>query len=468
MRLYRLVIVLSFLLVSLNVNSQTNEDDINSLSIFSEYVKAKNYDAAYEPWMELRERNPKFNSAIFVYGERILKYKIENSSDEEKINYINDLTKLWNEKRINFPSKTPLGDVLAKSAQLLYDYMSELNMTKSDVYDKFDNAFITDSETFNNPKNLYTYFVLIVDLYDKQLKSAEELFTKYDEISEKVEREIKNYTNKVNKFVSEDMSESEVELSKKNASKVKSYNSFLKNYDIILKGIERKVGDRANCDNLIVLYEKSYLGIGVTAYDANDGIWLGRALTRLSKKDCMDSELYVKILEQKNILDPNADVYYYLGIIKDKEGKSAEALEYYNQAIDLENDGYEKAKILFRIATKFRKDGLFSRARSYYVKALRFNPSMGKCYLAIAQMYASSAKHCGSDNFTQRAVYWVASKEALKAGRVDSKLKKAANQSSRNYLAKAPQKSEIFSSGREGEIIRVGCWIGRSVKVPKL
>ena len=462
MRLYRLVIVLSFLLVSLNVNSQTNEDDINSLSIFSEYVKAKNYDAAYEPWMELRERNPKFNSAIFVYGERILKYKIENSSDEEKVNYINDLTKLWNEKRINFPSKTPLGDVLAKSAQLLYDYMSELNMTKSDVYDKFDNAFITDSETFNNPKNLYTYFVLIVDLYDKQLKSAEELFTKYDEISEKVEREIKNYTNKVNKFVSEDISESQVELSKKNASKVKSYNSFLKNYDIILKGIERKVGDRANCDNLIILYEKSY------EEKKNDGIWLGRALTRLSKKDCMDSELYVKILEQKNILDPNADVYYYLGIIKDKEGKSAEALEYYNQAIDLENDGYEKAKILFRIATKFRKDGLFSRARLYYVKALRFNPSMGKCYLAIAQMYASSAKHCGSDNFTQRAVYWVASKEALKAGRVDSKLKKVANQSSRNYLAKAPQKSEIFSSGREGEIIRVGCWIGRSVKVPKL
>ena len=462
MRLYRLVIVLSFLLVSLNVNSQTNEDDINSLSIFSEYVKAKNYDAAYEPWMELRERNPKFNSAIFVYGERILKYKIENSSDEEKVNYINDLTKLWNEKRINFPSKTPLGDVLAKSAQLLYDYMSELNMTKSEVYDKFDNAFITDSETFNNPKNLYTYFKLIVMLYDEQLKSAEEFFTKYDEISEKVEREIKNYTNNVNKFLSEDVSESEVELSKKDQRKVKSFNSFLKAYDQISKGMEIDLGDRANCVNLIPLYEKNY------EEKKDDGIWLQRALNRLFNKECVDSELFVKILQQKNMLEPNASTSYYLGIIKSKEGKSTEALEYYNQAIELENDGYEKAKILFRIATKFRKDGLFSKARLYYDKALKFNPSMGKCYLAIAQMYASSAKHCGSDNFTQRAVYWLASKEALKAGRVDSKLKKAANQSSRNYLAKAPQKSEIFSSGREGEIIRVGCWIGRSVKVPKL
>ena len=461
MRLYRLVIVLSFLLVSLNVNSQTNEDDINSLSIFSEYVKAKNYDAAYEPWMELRERNPKFNSAIFVYGERILKYKIENSLDEEKVNYINDLAKLWNEKRINFPRKTPLGDILAKSAQLLYDYMSELNMTKSDVYDKFDNAFITDSETFNNPKNLYTYFKLIVMLYDEQLKSAEEFFTKYDEISEKVEREIKNYTNNVNKFLSEEI-DKKIELSTKDQRKVKSFNSFLKAYDQISKGMEIDLGDRANCVNLIPLYEKNY------EEKKNDGIWLQRALNRLFNKECVDSELFVKILQQKNMLEPNASTSYYLGIIKSKEGKSAEALEYYNQAIELENDSYEKAKILFRIATKFRKDGLFSRARLYYVKALRFNPSMGKCYLAIAQMYASSAKNCGSDNFTQRAVYWLASKEALKAGRVDSKLKKSANQSSRNYLAKAPQKNEIFSSGREGEIIRVGCWIGRSVKVPNL
>ena len=112
MRLYRLIIVLSFLFVTLNVNSQINEDDINSLSIFSEYVKAKNYDAAYEPWMELRERNPKFNSAIFVYGERILKHMIKNSAGDQKIDYINDLVKLFEEKRNNFTNKTPFRDVL--------------------------------------------------------------------------------------------------------------------------------------------------------------------------------------------------------------------------------------------------------------------------------------------------------------------------------------------------------------------
>ena len=52
------------LTISFNSFSQANEEDINALSIFSEYVKAKNYDAAFQPWMELRQRSPKFNLSL--------------------------------------------------------------------------------------------------------------------------------------------------------------------------------------------------------------------------------------------------------------------------------------------------------------------------------------------------------------------------------------------------------------------
>ena len=451
---------LLMLLLSLNTFSQANEEDINALSIFSEYVKAKNYDAAFEPWMELRERSPKFNSAIYVYGERILKHKIKNSSSEEKVTYLNDLLKLWQEKREHFPSKTPLGDILAKSAQLQYDHKNDLELSSSEIYSNFDKAYNEDLSSFKNPKNLYTYFKLLVQLYDENLKSAEDLFTKYDEISEKVEKEIKNYTNLVNKFVSN--SDEEVSISSKDQRRVKSYNSFLKAYDQISKGMEKDLGDRGNCDNLIPLYENNFDA------NQNDGKWLSRAMNRLYGKECDGSQLFVKIVQKKNELEPNASTAYYLGTIKDKQGNSSEALTFYNQAIELETDSYEKAKILFRIATNFRKNGLFSRARSYYMQALGFNPSMGRSYLAIAQMYASSAKNCGADNFCQRAVYWLASKEAQKASRVDGTLKSAANKSYKNYEAKAPQKSEIFSSGREGEVIQIACWINRSVKVPNL
>ncbi|MFL2620339.1 MAG: hypothetical protein ACJ0O0_04060 [Flavobacteriaceae bacterium] len=448
------------LMISLNSFSQANEEDINALSIFSEYVKAKNYDAAFEPWMELRERSPKFNSAIYVYGERILKHKIKNSQSDEKVNFINDLLKLWEEKREHFPQKTPLGDILAKSAQLEFDYKEELGLTSSEIYASFDIAYNEDLTSFNNPKNLYTYFKLLVQLYDNNLKSAEDLFIKYDEISEKVEKEAKNYTNKVNKFISN--SEEEITLSTKDQRRVKSYNSFLKAYDQITKGMEKDLGDRGNCDNLIPLYENNFES------NQNDGKWLSRAMNRLYGKECDDSQLFVKIVQKKNELEPNASTAYYLGTIKDKQGNSSEALMFYNQAIELETDSYEKAKILFRIATNFRKNGLYSKARSYYMQALGFNPSMGRSYLAIAQMYASSAKNCGNDNFSQRAVYWLASREAMKASRVDGTLRSAAIKSSKNYEAKAPQKSEIFSSGREGEVIKISCWINRSVKVPNL
>ena len=456
----KIIVVTLFFLAISNIFAQSSEEDINALSIFSEYVKAKNYDSAYQPWMELRERSPKFNSAIYVYGERILKHKINNSSAGDKVKFINDLLKLWEEKREHFPNKTPLGDILAKSAQLQYDYKEDLGLNSSEIYLNFDKAYNEDLASFNNPKNLYTYFKLLVNLYDAKLKTAEDLFTKYDEISEKIENEIKNYTFKVNKYVSS--SNEEITISSKDQRRIKSYNSFLKAYNQINKGMEKDLGDRGNCENLIPLYENSF------EINQNDGKWLSRAMNRLYVKQCDDSSLFIKIVQKKNELEPNASTAYYLGTIKDKQGNSSEALVFYNQAIELETDSYEKAKILFRIATNFRKNGLYSRARSYYMQALGFNPSMGRSYLAIAQMYSSSAKNCGSDNFSQRAVYWLASKEAMKASRVDGTLKSAALKSSRNYEAKAPQKSEIFSSGREGEVIEISCWINRSVKVPNL
>ena len=126
------------------------------------------------------------------------------------------------------------------------------------------------------------------------------------------------------------------------------------------------------------------------------------------------------------------------------------------------------AKILFKIATNFKKKGRYGQARTYYKKTLSFNPSMGRSYLAIAAMYAKSANTCGTDNFSKRAVYWLAAKEAAKASKVDPNMKKNAAKSIANFKAKAPQKSEIFSSGRAGETINIGCWIQRSITVPNL
>ncbi len=438
--------------------------NVQDLSNFTEALKSKNFEEAYDSWISVRERSPDYNEAIYVdkFAGKLMKYKISSSTGQDKVNFIKEHISLYQEYIQYFPKKTKnkLGDIYGKIAKLKYDNMKLLGLSNIDVYNEFNEAFKLDPNSFNNPNHLGAYFKTTLNLSDSGNINIEKLFTKYDEISEKIESEIKNYTVRANKLVSK--REDGNNLSRKDEQRLRSYNTYLGAYAQISKRMESQIGSRGNCDNLIPLYENNF------EENQNDGKWLDRAMNRLYNKECTQSELFVKIVEQKNLLEPNATTSYYLGTLKDKAGDSDSALEYYNKAIELENDSYEKAKILFRIATSFRKKGSYSRARSYYTQALGFNPTMGRSYLAIASMYNESAKNCGEDNFSQRAVYWLAANEAKKALRVNPSLKKSANQTIDNYLAKAPQKSEIFSSGREGEVIEISCWINRTVKVPNL
>ena len=114
----KITLLLTVLFLGLNFGfAQQDEECMTNLSIFSEYVKSKNYDAAYEPWMKVRTKCPKFNEAIYVYGEKILKDKIKKSTGTDKVASINDLIKIWDEKGENFHNKTKKGYTQSKPAQ---------------------------------------------------------------------------------------------------------------------------------------------------------------------------------------------------------------------------------------------------------------------------------------------------------------------------------------------------------------
>src|SRR5690554_1295538 len=455
----KITLLLSVLFIGLNYVSAQDEDS-STLSIMSEYAKAKNYDAAYKPFMELRKRNPNYSRAIYVYGEDILEDKIEKSSGAEQATYINDLIKLWEEKGTHFASKTPKGEYGAKACQLMYDYREVLNKTDEDLYACFDAAYKADPETFTNPKSLYTYFSLMVDLFDAGKKSAGELFTKYDEVVEKVDSEVANYSESLNVLIEKE--DAGTALTSKEERYKKSYESYLNAYDQISSSINSKLGSRANCENLVPLYTKDFEA------NKDNAVWLQRAAGNMSAKECTDDPLFFKLVNAYHNLSPSANSAYYLGILKDKEGKTSEAIKFYEQALSLESDSFKKAKLYEKIGDKLKARGDFGSARAYFRNALKFNPSNGRPHLKIADMYNRSANNCGDTNFNKRAVFWLAADEAEKAGRVDPTLKKAAAQTAASYRAKAPQKSEIFSEGNAGQKINIGCWIGSSVTVPSI
>ena len=125
----KFIISIAFVLSITNILSSQNEQDIQTLSILANMLSQR-IMMPHIPWMELRQRNPRFNKAIFIYGERILKNKIKTSDGQEKINFINDMLKLWNERKNYFPSSTPVGTYSAKACQLKYDFRSELGYSK--------------------------------------------------------------------------------------------------------------------------------------------------------------------------------------------------------------------------------------------------------------------------------------------------------------------------------------------------
>ncbi|MGB1307669.1 MAG: hypothetical protein ACPG6B_02080 [Oceanihabitans sp.] len=438
------ITILAFLFLGLGTGFAQNEECSTKLSVFYEYAKAKNYDAAYQPWMEVRTKCPKFNNAIPVVGEKILKHKIKNASGAEKVAFIKDLVKLWDEKLENFPAKSKVGKVLADQAQLQYDYKEELGLNDTQLYDAFDKAYKTDLKNFKKPKSLYVYFSLMVDLYDAGKKSAQELFDKYDDVVDKMDTEISKNSEGLNKLIAKE--EAGTALTKKEGKYKKQYEGFLRVFEQIGGSVDAKLGDRANCANLIPLYQKDF------EENKNNGIWLQRAMNKLYEKGCKEDPMFVKVVKQKNSIEPNAKTSYYLYLITDEQ-------KYFDQTLQLETDPIRKAKLYKTIANDFRKKGSYGKARQYFMKALEVNRSDKKPHEYIARMYAASANSCGDTNFNKRAVFWLAAQEARKAG---------SSSLAANYAAKAPSKSEIFSSGKAGTVIKVGCWIGRSVTVPKI
>lgn len=442
--------------------SQDSQECLQNLSIFAEYAKVKNYDEAYAPWMSVRNECPSLNVAIFSYGERIIKDRIKKASPETVGVETADLIKLYDEWLENFPTKRNVsvrGEIISSKAQAMLDYKIA---DKMEVYKTFDLAYQTDANSFTNPKELYNYFKTLYDLYKEGNHGVEmeQLFNKYEEVSEKFEIESVNLAKKLDVILKKQ--EEGTPLSSRDVRSKRVYGINGNAIGTFLSNLDAIISQEATCVNLVPLYKRNF-----EEYKS-DAVWLKRAASRMDSKECSDDPFFVTLVEALHTLDPSADSAYYLGILKDKAGDSNEALKYYEESISLQSDPYKKAKILYKIAIKFKNAGRKSSARNYARKTLSFQPSLGRAYLMISNLYAGSANDCGETQFNKRAVYWLAAKMAYKAGEVDASIKKLALKTARSYEGRAPSKTEIFTEGNQGATIEFDCWIKSSVKVPEL
>lgn len=427
--------------VTFGVSAQ-KEECTQNLSIFSEYAKVKNYKDAYTPWKQVYSNCPELHYATFVYGERILRDKIATET-ADKAKYVAELNELFGKYHQYFPARFSETDKYIKEALLMLD---EKTGTKEQIFDSLDKAFKANRDNFTDDVAIYQYFATLLDLYNEGKKPLQAVFDNYDDISEKIENDNNKLSLTINELIGKEEAKT---LTPKEEKALASARARVNNLKEIGENIDAKLGQLADCENLIPLYEKTFES------NKNNAVWLQRAAGKMAEKNCVSSPLYAKLVENLHKLEPSASSAYFLGVLNEGQKKTSEAVKYFNQAVDLETDNAKKATILVKIATKFTG----STAVSYANKALSFNPSNSTAYQIIAAAYAGAANECGSTAFEKRAVYWLAARTARKGG-----LESLASR----YEKLAPSKSDIFSSGMAGKTISFKCWVGQSVTVPSL
>ncbi|PTX41682.1 tetratricopeptide repeat protein [Christiangramia gaetbulicola] len=440
-----------------SVNAQSG-DCATMAALAYDDAKAKNYEAAYPALTKVKEECPKYSLATYQYLERALEYKIENAEQGDKKELVEELIDVWETRLELYPTKTSKGKIYSDIALLKFD--NKIG-DKNEQYMAFDKAYIEDKDNFKSPKGLYAYFDLMAEMQDEGEKTLQDVFDNYDRVFAKIEEEENEAAENLAPLLKKQ--EDGEALTSKEEKQIKYAEINLANYSKVKEAINAKLGARADCENLIPLYKKDFEA------KKSDVAWLKNANARLSAKDCTEDPLFIQVSEALHKLEPSAKSAYSLGQLAESEGNSSKALQYYNQAAELETNTSDKAKIYYRIANNYKDKGSFGQARNFYNKALQAKPSLGSAYLQIASMYAQSANNCGEDAFNKRAVYWLAADYASKAARVDPSIASNANQAAAAYKGRAPQKSDVFQSSKNaGDPISIGCWIGETVRIPNL
>nr|YP_009314736.1 Photosystem I assembly protein Ycf3 [Neoizziella asiatica]SCW23191.1 Photosystem I assembly protein Ycf3 [Neoizziella asiatica] len=112
--------------------------------------------------------------------------------------------------------------------------------------------------------------------------------------------------------------------------------------------------------------------------------------------------------------EKEAFAYYRDGMSAQSEGEYAEALENYYEALNLEEDPYDRSYILYNIGLIYASNGEHVKALEYYHKALELNARLTQALNNIAVIYHYQGIKASNTNnpsiaksmFDKAAIYW--------------------------------------------------------------
>ena len=416
------------------------QDSINCLqniSIYTEYVKTNNFQDAYTPWKAVFDETPWAQVGTYTNGAKILRALIAAEKDGAKQKeYFNLLMKVHDQRiqyldKLNTLSRTKSskGDIMGTKA---HDYLSMGGQDMNAAYEMFAEAVA--SEKHNLP-----YYVLMefVDVSARKTKidaaHKEQLVQDYIAAS--------GYANEA------------LKAAKKESAK-KNYQTAKDNIDayFINSGV-------ATCDNLQEIYAPKV--------EENKGNieYLKSVITVMQKLGCKESEAYFAASEYAHAIEPTAATAFGCGAMYYKKGDIDKSIQYFDNAIELEQDPIKKADYLYSAAAVLFANKQLSKAKQYARKAIESNGASGKAYILIAQMYAASP-NWSDEAALNKCTFFAAIDKLQKAKSVDPSCAEEADKLIRSYAAYTPKDEDLFFIGlKKGNSVTIGGWIGETTTI---
>ena len=440
-----------FLFLGLHlINAQaTTEECTIKYNLFKGDYQSKKFDDAYPNWMYLMDSCPKLSINIYKLGDKMVQALYKKATDKSETRTL--INRIYTQRLENYPTEDP--------AKVHSDYATFLVKNKlatdDEVFEILELAYSLDP-TRMGVKNIYRYFQGITDA--NKDTNPQKVFDTYDDVLESVGEKLADYAKKLKAL--NDKLDAGQELDKRDSKNLRAYTINSKALGQVESGLDQIIIVLSTCDRLVPLYERDFEN------NKSNSKWLKRAVSRMFNKECTDDPLFEKLAIAYAEASPSADAYSFVAGVLAKKGDISGAQEMRMKAFDLETDPLKKANFKLKFAQAAKKRGQKSSARQLAREAIALNPNMGRAYLFIASLYASSVNACGTNEFEKRMTYVAAHNQAVRASRVDPSISSVARKFTRNYKANFPSKKVIFTEGvNEGDPFKVKCWINESVKI---
>lgn len=411
---------------------------VDNLVQYSDAVKIKDYKSAYEPWLVVFNEAPKAKKTVlYSDGVRIVKSLLMKEKDPtKKTEYFELLKKIYDQRMKYYGNNKNYPTSYLQGMKAL----DMVNFKKGDMDVAKEALGYLDIALDGAPRTIQgafvaTYMKVTADLFQDMRLDAETVVNNYVKASNVLVELQKIATDKNRDNIAD--------------AKVQTEQVFAQS-------------GAADCATIAKIF-----GPQLEANKA-DVDWLKRINNLLSRAECTEDDLFFSTSELLHAIEPSSSSARGLARMCVKQGDADRAVEFYNEAISLEEDVEMKSKFFYELSAINLSNNKFAAAKAAAYSAIELRPNWGDPYILLGKIYAAGGKTIGEKPYEKTACYWVAVDKFAKAKAVDSdeKVQTEATELIRQYSQYFPSKEDLFMEGlRDGESYTVGGFIGERTTI---